>query len=116
MEHSNGEIKNKSVSKFVLVFERLKKIKQKAFNNNDNETIEDVEWIMQNVNDDDFTEPQYKLETLGEINNSLIDKPKDTYSFLLKYSNHETMKRRESDLKLLKTKNNFYKNSFIIFE
>jgi len=89
-------------SKSSLIIERLKKIKNKAILNKDNETFEDVNWILQNFIEKNLNEPELDIKNISEFNNN---ENQNHLNYLMNYSKKANFKRRESDLKLVKMKN-----------
>ena len=55
-------IKSKSV-----IIERLKKIKIRSLLNKDQETIEDIDWILQNIAYNDINEPELRIKLKDEL-------------------------------------------------
>lgn len=99
-------------SKSSLIIERLKKIKDKAVLKKDNETIEDVNWILQNFVEKNLNEPEIDIKNIDGIYNN---EKQNHVNYLMNYSKNATFKRRESDLKLVKMKNSsFSQNNSVI--
>ena len=88
-------------SKSSLILERLKKIKEKAQKNNDEEILEDINWIIQTFSENNIHEPQINL------NNKIKDNPDsvEAMGLLSKYSKNGHLNRRESDYRIVKSRN-----------
>jgi hypothetical protein len=89
-------------SKSSVIIERLKKIKIRSLLNKDQETMEDIDWILQNIVDNDINEPELRIKLKDELQ---TEEKQTGMDYLMEYSHHGTFEKRISDLKLIKKKN-----------
>ncbi len=97
-------------SKSCIILERLKRIKKRATINSDQETIEDIDWILENFVDNDINEPEFKKKLImDDVNQTDLEN-----HYLKEYSQQGTSEKRKTDLKLIKIKSlNNTQNNFL---
>lgn len=97
-------------SKSSVILERLKKIKKRALAKNDQETIDDIDWILQNFLNNDINEPEFKIKIMDEMQKN---EKQTSFDYLKEYSQQGSFDKRTSDLNIIKIKNlNFSQNSW----
>ncbi len=96
------QINKHLISKSQLMMSRLKKIKKKAWANDDQETLDDLEWVIDALTEKDI----YRLQ-LDEVNRLSENENKGdgpTLDYLVKYSMMEDAKRVEDDIKTIRNR------------
>ena len=94
-------------SKSNLILNKLKKVSQRAMNANDKESLEDLQWIIKTMSENNLNEPELK-PTLSE---PLIKEERNPCEdFLIKYSRRESIKIMESDFAKTKSRRNTFYN------
>lgn len=93
-----AKLKDDLLSNSEQIIRKLKKIKEKAYFNHDNETIEDINWIIETVSEDN-------LHEVGQTNEELNSFQNDPgFKYFMKYSQMEGIKLKENDIQVI---NNF---------
>lgn len=87
------QVNESLITKSERVIEKLKKIKNKAWLAGDNESQDEIDWIITVISEQDLHEPEYVA-----LNTARGEGGNDALEYIIQYSQLEEAKRRENDM------------------
>ena len=95
------DFNNQIQSKSNLILNKLKKVRERAMKANDKESLEDLQWIIKTMSENNLDEPEIKI-TLSE---PLIKEERNPVEdYLLNYSRRESILIKQSDFAKIKSR------------